>query len=103
MALAFLAAAFTSGIALITSVLILGIAAATVPPVASALPVEILGPALAGAGFGITGICLNMGAAMAQPLIGFVLDSTQAYVPPLIAMAVLSTIGAIIAYTLRTK
>lgn len=103
MALAFLAAAFTSGMALIASILALGIAAATVPPIASALPVEILGPALAAAGFGISGICLNLGAAMAQPLIGFVLDYTHAYVPPLIAMAVLSVFGAIVAYSLKTK
>lgn len=103
MALAFLAAAFTSGVALVASILALGIAAATVPPIASALPVEILGPALAGAGFGISGICLNLGAAMAQPLIGFVLDSSQAYAPPLIAMALLSLIGAFVAFSLKTK
>jgi MFS family permease len=103
MALAFVAIAFTSDIGLIASILALGIAAAIVPPTASVLPVEILGPALASIGFGITGICLNIGAATAQPLIGFILDSTQAYVPPLIAMAVLSTIGAIIAYTLKTR
>jgi MFS family permease len=103
MAGVFLAIAFASGVALITSILVLGIVAATVPPVAFALPAEILGPVLASAGFGITGICLNAGAAVAQPIVGFVLDSTQAYVPPLIAMALLSTIGAIIAYSLRTK
>jgi len=103
MALTFFAMAFTSGWALVLSLLVLGVAAATVPPVASALPVEILGPALAGVGFGVTGICLNLGAAMSQPLVGFVIDLTQTYAPSLITMAVLSMIGAIVAFRLKTK
>lgn len=103
MTLAFVSLAFTSDVALVVLVLILGIAAAMVPPVASALPAEILGPALAGVGFGITGICLNVGAAMGQPLVGFVLDITNSYAICMTVIAVLSAIGTIVAYTLNTN
>jgi MFS family permease len=103
MALTFVALAFTSDVTLVASVLALGIAAAMVPPVSSALPAEILGPALASVGFGITGICLNIGAAFGQPLVGFVLDMTNSYAICMVTIAVLSALGAIAAYTLNTN
>ena len=103
MMLAFVALAYTSDLALVASILALGVTAAMVPPIASALPAEILGPSLASVGFGITGICLNLGAASAQPLVGFLLDVTNSYVFCLLGMAVLSAVGAIVAYTLKTN
>jgi len=103
MTLAFVALAFTSNLALVASILALGVTAAMVPPVVSALPVEILGSNLASVGFGITGICLNIGAALAQPLAGFLLDATNSYTFCLLGMAALSAIGAIVAYTLKTN
>ena len=103
MALAFVALAFTSDLALITSILALGVTAAMVPPIVATLPAEILGPNLASVGFGITGICLNIGAAVAQPLFGFLLDITKSYSFCLLGMATLSAIGAIVAYTLKTN
>ncbi|MGQ9461199.1 MAG: MFS transporter [Candidatus Bathyarchaeaceae archaeon] len=102
MALAFLALAYTSNMALVVSILALGITAAMVPPIASALPAEILGPTLASVGFGITGICLNLGATSAQPLFGFLLDVTESYTFCFLGMAALSAIGALVAYTLKT-
>jgi len=103
MTLAFVALAYTSNLALVASIVALGVAAAMVPPIASALPAEILGPSLASVGFGITGICLNLGAASAQPLVGFLLDVTKSYAFCLLGMAVLSAVGAIVAYTLKTN
>jgi len=103
MTLAFVALAYTSNMALVASILALGVTAAMVPPIASALPAEILGPTLASVGFGITGICLNLGAASAQPLVGFLLDITESYTLCLLGMAALSAIGAIVAYTLKTN
>jgi MFS family permease len=103
MTLAFLALAYTSNMALVISILALGITAAMVPPMASALPAEILGPTLASVGFGITGICLNLGAASAQPLFGFLLDVTESYTFCFLGMAALSAIGALVAYTLKTR
>jgi MFS family permease len=103
MTLAFVSFAFTSSLTLVASILTLGITAAMIPPIVSALPAEILGPSLASIGFGITAIGLNIGATLAQPLIGFLIDSTGSYAPAFYGMAVLSLIGAITAYTLKTK
>lgn len=103
MTLAFVALAFTSNLALVASILILGVTAAMIPPILSVLPAELLGPNLASVGFGITGICLNIGAALAQPLVGFLLDATKSYTFCLLGMASLSALGAIVAYTLKTN
>jgi len=103
MMLAFVALAYTSNMALVVSIIALGVTAAMVPPITSALPAEILGPTLASIGFGITGICSNLGAASAQPLVGFLLDATESYTFCLLGMAALSAIGAIVAYTLKTN
>jgi MFS family permease len=103
MTLAFIASAYTSNIALVASILALGVTAGMVPSIASALPAEILGLTLASVGFGITGLCMNLGAALAQPLIGFLLDVTGSYTLCLLGMAALSAIGALVAYTLKTN
>jgi MFS family permease len=103
MAVALVAAAFSSDLALVASIVVLGIAAGMVPPIASVLPPEILGPVLAGVGFGITGICLNVGAAVGQPLIGYFLDVTGSYAASLLGIAVFSVLGAVVAFTLRTR
>lgn len=103
MMLAFVALAYTSDLVLVVLIVALGVAAAMIPPIASALPAEILGPSLASVGFGITGMCMNLGAASAQPLVGFLLDVTKSYTYCFLGMAVLSVFGAIVAYTLKTN
>ncbi|MFQ5836229.1 MAG: nitrate/nitrite transporter [Candidatus Bathyarchaeia archaeon] len=103
MTLVFVALAYSSNLALVASIVALGVTAAMVPPIVSILPAEILGPSLASVGFGITGICLSVGAAAAQPLIGFLLDVTKSYAFSLLGMAALSAVGAIVAYTLKTN
>jgi len=103
MTLVFVALAYTPNMALAVSILALGFTAAMVPPIASALPAEILGPTLASVGFGMTGIFSNLGAASAQPLVGFLLDVTKSYAFCLLGMAILSAVGAIVAYTLKTN
>jgi MFS family permease len=103
MMLAFISIALTSNLALIVSILALGVFAASIPPIASTLPAEILGPTLASVGFGITGICMNIGVALTQPLMGFILDTTKSYTVSLLVMALFSASGALMAYTLKTK
>jgi len=103
MAGAFVAIAYTSDMALIASIIILGVTVALVPPMVMALPPEILGPALAGTGFGIVAICLNTGIALAQPFIGFVIDTTSSATLSFVGMALFSAIGAMVAYTLKTN
>jgi MFS family permease len=103
MALVFAALGYASNVTLIVLIFILGFAAAMVPPIASALPAEILGPTLASLGFGVTAMCMNLGAASAQPLVGFLLDATQSYTLSLLGTAGLSAVGMLVAYTLKTK
>jgi len=103
MTLAFASIAYTSNFALVASILALGISAAMIPPIVSALPAEILGSNLAGLGFGVTGMCMNIGGAVAQPFVGFMLDFTQSYVYCLLGMAGLSAIGAVVAFLLKTR
>ena len=101
MTIAFVLVGFTSDLALVASILFVGVAAAMIPAVQSALTAEVMRPSLVTIGFGITGTCLNIGAALAQPLIGFVRDVTQSYTPCLLAIAALSAVGAVVATTLR--
>jgi len=103
MMMSFIAVAYTSNLALTVFIMALGVTAAMVPPIVSVLPAEILGPSLASVGFGITGICLNLGVALTQPLIGFILDITESYTFSLLTMAALSAFGALVAYTLKTS
>lgn len=103
MSLAFVVLAFTFDLALVIFIIGLGVAAAMTPPIVSSLPPEILGQNLASVGFGITTMCANVGATLAQPLIGSVLDFTQSYVACLLGMAAISAAGALAAYTLKTR
>jgi MFS family permease len=89
--------------ALVASIFVLGVTVATVPPITSALPAEILGPTMVSVGFGINGICSNLNSALAQPLVGFLLDVTKSYTFCLSGMTALSAIGALVAYTLKTN
>jgi len=81
----------------------LGFAAGMTPPIASALPAEILGPDLASVGFGVTGTCLNIGASLAQPLIGALLDATGSYAVCMMGMASLSALGVLVSAALKTR
>lgn len=103
MTLALIASAYTSNLVLVASIVVLGIAASLVPPIASALPAEILGPRLASIGFGVTAICLNASVAVAPPLIGYIIDATRSLTLGFIGMALFSLVGSIVAYTLKTS
>jgi len=103
MAVAIVASGYAFGFALIVSVIILGIAASMVPPVVSALPAEILKPEVIGVGFGVIAVCLNIGVALAAPLLGYLVDVTDSIVLSFAGIAMFSLLGAVVAYTLKTK
>lgn len=103
MTIAFVALAFSFGLVLISLVIALGVVAAMIPPIASSLPPEIVGQGYASVGFGITAMCSNIGAALSQPWIGSILDSTQSYAPCLFGMAGVALTGALVAYTMKTR
>jgi len=103
MALAFIAVAYTPNFALTASIVALGVTAAMVPPTASALLPEILGPSSAGASFGVMAICLNIGAALGPLLIGYLIDITESLTLSFIGMAVLSAAAAVVAFSLKAS
>lgn len=103
MATALATVPFTSDTTLIASIIALGVAAALVPPVVMASPPEILGPRLAGTGFGILTICLNIGLAFAPPAIGLLIDITRSPIMIFTGMALFSALGAVVASILKIE
>jgi predicted MFS family arabinose efflux permease len=101
--LSLIAVAFVTDAELVSSVVALGIASAMIPPIVQSLPYDIAGPSMAGVGFGVMNICGNIGVALSQPLIGYVLDSTQSYVLCMLAMIVFAAIGAVVVFSLKGK
>lgn len=103
MAVALVASGFALGSTMIISVMILGMAAAMVPPVVSTLPAEVLESDAVGIGFGVLALCMNIGVALAAPLLGYFVDVTDSLVLSFVGIAAFSVAGAIVAYTLKTK
>lgn len=103
MALALTCSAFTVGLGLVASVAFLGFAAAMVPPIVSALPVEILEPEVVGVGFGVIALCLNIGVALAAPLFGYFFDVTGSLESSFVGIAAFSVVGSVVAFSLKTK
>ena len=103
MALAFITVAYTPNFALAASIIALGATAAMVPPTASALLPEILGPSSAGASFGVMALCLNIGAALGPLLIGYLIDITKSLTSSFIGMALLSAVAAVVAFSLKAS
>jgi MFS family permease len=97
------AIAYSASSYIIVPVVALGIAAALIPPMIMALPPEILGPKMSGTGFGIVAVCLNVGIAVATPLMGLIIDITLSPTLLYLTMALLSALGTAVAYTLKTK
>jgi MFS family permease len=95
--------AFTSNVLLIVSISFLGVAASMIPAIVTALPAEILGSNMSSIGFGITAMFANIGIALTQPLVGYLLDVTQSYMLCMFTMAALAVMGMVSASTLKTK
>ena len=74
-----------------------------VSPIASTLPAEILEPRLIGTGFGMMVVCLSIGVSLAAPLMGFLVDLTGSLVLRFTGAGIFSVLGAVVAYTLKTK
>jgi len=103
MVAAFISIAYTSDMSMVVSIAALGVAAALIPSIVMALPPEILGPSLSGTGFGIVAICSNIGIAVAPPSIGLLIDAESSQIIIFSGMALFSALGAIVAYTLKTR
>lgn len=103
MALALIATAYTLETALYAFVVVLGIAAAMVPPIVMTVAAESLPSHLTGLSFSIVTLCQNLGIALAAPFAGYIIQTTQSVEMTLFGTAFFAFAGAVTAFTLRTK
>jgi len=103
MALALNASAYTLGLTLLLSVIILGIAAAMVPPIVMTVTAENLPSTLAGTGFSIVTLCQNVGITLSAPVAGYIIQTTGRLDLTLFGISLFAFAGAITALTLKTK
>ncbi len=97
------ATAYASGFALPLSVIILGVAAATVPPLVMVVTADSLPPSLAGTGFSIVTFCQNIGITLSAPLAGYILQTTQHIETTFFGVSLFAFAAAITAVTLRSR
>lgn len=94
---------FTGGFPLVTSVIILGIAAAMVPPLVMAVTADNLSPNLAGTGFSIVTFCQNIGIAASGPIAGYILQTTGRLDSTFLGISVFALAAGSVAVTLKSK
>lgn len=103
MALALISTAYTFDLTLILSVLVLGMAAAMVPPIVMTVTAESLPSNLAGTGFSIVTLCQNIGITLSAPLAGYLIERTQSLSLTFFGISLFAFAGAIVALMLRSK
>lgn len=89
--------------AMVGSVLFIGVTTAIIAPAANAMPPEILGHGKAGIGFGVINVCGSLGAVLSVPLIGYLIGATGSFEVSLFGMAAFSVMAVLVAFTLKTK
>lgn len=97
------ATAYAFGFLLLLSVIILGIAAAMVPPLVMAVTADSLPPNLAGTGFSIVTFCQNIGITLSAPLGGYILQTTQHIETTFFGASLFAFAAAITALTLKSR
>ncbi len=103
MAVALIATSYASGVTLLASVIILGVAAAIVPPVVMTIPSQNLPPSLSGTAFGVVTLCQNIGIALAAPYAGYLIQTTRDITVTFLGISLLSLAAAAVALTMKTK
>jgi len=103
MALALVATAYASSLSLLLTLMVLGIAAATVPPIVMTIPPESLPPNLAGTAFSIVTLCQNIGITLSAPLGGYLIQTTGDLSLTFFGMSLFSFAAAVTALTLKNK
>lgn len=103
MAIALVVTSYASGVTLLASVIMLGITAATVPPVVMTIPPQNLPPNLSGTGFSIVTLCQNIGIAFAAPYAGYLIQATRNITATFFGISLLSLAATAVALTVKTK
>jgi predicted MFS family arabinose efflux permease len=103
MAVALIVTSYAYGVSLLASVIVLGITAATVPPVVMTIPSQNLPPNLAGTAFSIVTLCQNVGIAFSAPYAGYLIQRTGNITGTFLGISLLSFAAAAVALTLKAK
>jgi len=103
MGLALNATAYAFDTTLVLSVVVLGITAATVPPIVMTIPAESLPPNLAGTAFSIVTLCQNIGITLSAPLAGYLIQTTQSLSQTFFGISLFAFAASAAALTLRTR
>ena len=103
MASVLIVTSYSSGLSLLVSVVILGITAASVPPIVMTIPPQSLPPRLAGTAFSVITLCQNVGVTLSAPYAGYLIQTTQ-YLPSIfLGISLFAFAAAATALTLRTR
>lgn len=103
MAVILIVTSYAYGVSLLASVIVLGIAAATVPPVVMTIPSQNLPPNLAGTAFSIVTLCQNVGIAFSAPYAGYLIQTTDSITGTFLGISLLSFAAAAVALTLKAR
>jgi MFS family permease len=85
------------------SVIVLGVAAAMIPPAVMTIPPQNLPSNLVGTGFSIVALCQNIGVALSAPLAGYLIQTTHSLSLTFIVVSMFAFASAITALTLKTR
>jgi len=94
---------YASGLTLILSFVILGVAFALIPAIVFSLAGETLGPGSAGTSFGILITCVSVGQTVAPYLVGLVRDMTGSLLYSFAAMSMFVGPSIIIAFLIKAR
>ena len=103
LALALIVSAYAFDFSLVLSVIVMGVAAAMIPPLVMTIPSQNLPPNLAGTGFSIVTLCQNIGATLSAPLAGYLIQTTRSLSLTFIGLSLFAFASATTALTLKTR
>jgi predicted MFS family arabinose efflux permease len=103
LALTLIVSAYTFDLTLLLSVIVLGVAAAMIPPAVMTIPPQTLPPNLVGTGFSIVTLCQNVGVTLSAPLAGYLIQTTHSLSLTFIGVSLFAFASALTALTLKTK
>jgi len=103
MALILYVMTYLNGTSLAASVIILGAAASSVPPLIMATTAQTLPPKLASMSFSTVALWQNIGIALIAPIVGYFLGATNSFLPTFLILSIFAIIGAAVAFTLRSR
>lgn len=103
MALILYVMTYLNGTSLAVSVIILGSAASSVPPLIMAITAQTLPPKLASMSFSTVALWQNIGIALIAPIVGYILGITNSFSATFLVLSIFAVFGTAVAFTLRSR